>query len=101
MVQSLSRDAYGGFQEMVIANPVRARYLREMRQGSGEKAMSMEPTNRLRWVKRKWRYPSMAMTTGFVEREMPVLQQLWREVRTELHAAPFREEWRDVPTEEE
>ena len=98
MVQSLSRDAYGGFQEMVIANPVRARYLREMRQGSGEKAMSMEPTNMLRWVKRQ-----IAWSSGWINKieEVRVLQVLWLGAAADsAGVVGIIEEWRDVPTEE-
>ena len=60
--------------------------------------MSMEPTNRLRWVKRYGR------ATG---EEYRVLQVLWVEVahippgtRSITLTYPGREEWRDVPTEE-
>lgn len=48
--------------------------------------MSMEPTNRLRWLRspvKTWPKP-------------PVLQQLWRTP----DIVNYREEWRDVPTEE-
>lgn len=64
-------------------------------------AERMEPTNRLRWVKR-------VIADQTPHRRERVLQQLWAQVTSippditaDTLAWPAREEWRDVPTEDE
>ena len=63
--------------------------------------MNMEPTMRLRWVRRV--DPDARYRDYRPYATKPVLQQLWRQTRSwrdgdTTHSQIVAEEWRDVPT---